>query len=32
MRLHPTSPAIDYALFLKGVINFNDELGMFSFL
>lgn len=32
MRLHPASPAIDYALFLKGVINFNDELGMFSFL
>ncbi len=32
MRLHPASPAIDYALFLKGVINFNDELGMLSFL
>ncbi len=32
MRLHPTSPAIDYALYLKGVINFNDELGLFSFL
>jgi outer membrane protein assembly factor BamD len=32
IRLHPTSPALDYALFLKGVINFNDNLGMFSFL
>ena len=26
------SPAIDYALYMKGVINFNDELGLFSFL
>lgn len=32
LKLHPASPAIDYALYLKGVINFNDELGMFSFL
>ena len=32
MRLHPDSAAIDYALYLKGVINFNDELGLFSFL
>lgn len=32
MKLHPASPAIDYALYLKGVINFNDDLGMFSFL
>lgn len=32
MRLHPTSPGIDYALYLKGVVNFNDRLGMFSFL
>lgn len=32
MRLHPASPAIDYALYLKGVINFNDELGLFAFL
>ncbi|GAB4403253.1 MAG: outer membrane protein assembly factor BamD [Rhodoferax sp.] len=30
MRQHPASPAIDYALFLKGVINFNDDLGLFS--
>ena len=32
MRLHPASPAIDYALYLKGIINFNDDLGMLSFL
>lgn len=32
MRLHPTSPAMDYALYLKGLINFNDNLGLFSAL
>lgn len=32
IRLHPASPALDYALYMKGVINFNDELGLFSFL
>lgn len=32
IRLHPTSPAIDYALYLKGIVNFNDSLGLFSFL
>jgi outer membrane protein assembly factor BamD len=32
MKLHPASPAIDYALYLKGLINFNDDLGMLSFL
>ncbi len=32
MRLHPASPAIDYALYMKGAINFNDELGLFSFM
>ena len=32
MKLHPASPAIDYALYLKGVVNFNDNLGLFSFL
>ena len=32
MRLHPASPAYDYALYMKGVINFNDELGLFSFM
>jgi len=32
IKLHPASPAIDYALYLKGIINFNDDLGMFSAL
>jgi outer membrane protein assembly factor BamD len=32
LKLHPASPAADYALYLKGVVNFNDELGMFSFM
>jgi outer membrane protein assembly factor BamD len=30
MRLHPTSPAVDYALYLKGLANFNDNLGLFG--
>jgi outer membrane protein assembly factor BamD len=32
MKLHPASPALDYALYLKGVVNFNDNLGAFAFL
>jgi outer membrane protein assembly factor BamD len=32
IRLHPASPALDYALYLKGLVNFNDNLGLFSFL
>ncbi len=32
MKLHPSSPAIDYALYLKGIVNFNDNLGLFAFL
>lgn len=32
IRLHPTSPAIDYALYLKGLVNFNDNLGLFAFI
>jgi outer membrane protein assembly factor BamD len=31
-KLHPSSPAVDYALYLKGIVNFNDNLGMFAFL
>jgi len=27
IKLNPSSPAFDYALYLKGVINFNDSLG-----
>ena len=32
VKLHPASPAIDYALYLKGIVNFNDDLGWLSFL
>jgi len=32
MKLHPASPALDYAMYLKGVVNFNDDLGFLSFL
>ncbi len=32
MKLHPASPAMDYALYLKGLVNFNDELGLFGFI
>ena len=32
MRLHPASPAMDYALYLKGLANFNDNLGLFGSL
>jgi len=28
IKLHPTSAAIDYALYLQGLINFNDNLGL----
>jgi len=30
IKLNPSSPALDYAFYLKGVVNFNDDLGMFS--
>ncbi len=30
LRLHPSSPAHDYALYLRGLINFNDDLGLFG--
>ena len=32
IRLHPASPALDYAFYLKGLVNFNDDLGMLSFI
>lgn len=32
LKLHPSSPALDYALYLKGLANFNDNLGLFSFI
>ncbi len=30
IKLHPTSPGLDYALYLKGLVNFNDNLGLFG--
>ena len=30
IKLHPASPALDYAIYLKGIINFNDDLGLLS--
>jgi outer membrane protein assembly factor BamD len=30
LKLHPTSPALDYALYLQGLVNFNDNLGIFG--
>lgn len=32
IKLHPASPALDYAMYLKGVVNFNDNLGALAFL
>lgn len=32
LKLHPASPALDYALYLKGIVNFNDNLGLFGFI
>lgn len=32
IKLHPASPAFDYALYLKGLVNFNDNLGLFGFI
>jgi outer membrane protein assembly factor BamD len=31
-KLHPASPGMDYALYLQGLINFNDNLGLFGFI
>jgi outer membrane protein assembly factor BamD len=30
IKLHPSSPALDYALYLKGLVNFNENLGIMS--
>ena len=32
IRLNPSSPALDYALYLRGLVNFNDTLGFFGSL
>jgi len=28
IRLHPTHPNVDYAYYLKGLVNFNEDLGL----
>jgi outer membrane protein assembly factor BamD len=30
IKLHPSSPALDYALYLRGLVNFNDNAGFLS--
>ena len=32
IKLHPSSPALDYAFYLRGIANFNDKLGILSVL
>ena len=32
IKMHPSSPAFDYALYLRGLVNFNDSLGLFGVL
>ncbi len=32
IKQNPTNPAVDYAYYLKGLVNFNADLGLFSFL
>lgn len=28
IKLNPSSPALDYAMYLRGIINFNDDMGL----
>lgn len=30
IRLNPSSPALDYAMYLRGLINFNEDMGLFG--
>ena len=32
IKLNPSSPGLDYALYLRGIINFNDNLGLMGSL
>ncbi|MEO7057220.1 MAG: outer membrane protein assembly factor BamD [Caldimonas sp.] len=32
IKLHPTSPALDYAFYLQGLVNFNENLGLLGSL
>jgi outer membrane protein assembly factor BamD len=31
IKLHPNHPAVDYAYYLKGLINFNEDLGLLGY-
>lgn len=30
LKLHPSSPGTEYAMYLKGLVNFNEDLGLFG--
>jgi len=30
IKLHPENPSVDYAYYLKGLVNFNEDLGLFG--
>jgi outer membrane protein assembly factor BamD len=32
IKLHPNHPNVDYMYYLRGLINFNDKVGLFDFL
>jgi outer membrane protein assembly factor BamD len=32
IRLHPNHPNVDYAYYLKGLVNFNEDLGLLGFI
>jgi outer membrane protein assembly factor BamD len=32
IKLNPSSPGLDYAMYLKGLVNFNENLGLFGSL
>jgi outer membrane protein assembly factor BamD len=32
IKLHPNHPNVDYLFYLRGLINFNDRLGLFDFI
>lgn len=32
IKLHPNHPQVDYMYYLRGLINFNDQLGILSFI
>ena len=32
VKLHPNHPSVDYMYYLKGLANFNDDLGIFGFI